>query len=921
MIEWKHEIKQRLAELKLDPTREAEIVEELAQHLEDRYRESLAGGAAPEEAHRTALAEVRETALLSRELCQIERPVYREPIVPGAKGRNMISDIWQDARYGLRMMRKNPGFTTIAVLTLSLGIGANTAIFQLLNAVRLQSLPVKNPNELALVSIANLEGPAGNFSGWYSYLTNPQWEQIRARQEAFSDICAWGNSTFNLSVGGEDRFAENGLWVSGDFFKVLGVTPLLGRVFTAADDARGCDSPGVVLSYAFWKREFGGNASAVGTKITLNSHAFEVIGVTPSNFFGVEIGRNYDVAIPICADAMLSGEDSRLDRRWAWWLAAMGRLRPGWSVEQATLHLSTISPGLFQETLHPGWNPGTKEKYLGYQLEASPGGQGVSRLRRQYDTPLWLLLAIAGLVLLIACANLANLLLARASVRQREMAVRLALGASRGRLIRQMLVESLVLAVSGALLGAWVARYLSEYALTLISTEINPLFVALNLDWRVLGFTAGLAILTCILFGLAPALRASGTDLIAAMKTANGSLASGRERFGLRRILVVSQVALSLVLLVGALLFIRSLHNLLTLDAGFQQTGILQTDVNATRLHLAAAGRHQFRRDLLERLRAIPGVEGAASSSHVPLGGSNWNDTVYLGSSNDEQKGDSRFNRVSSDYFKTLGIPMLAGRDFSDIDTTTSSKVAVINEVFARQFLHGGSPLGQMFRVEGERGVPDVAFQIVGLVKNTIYGDLREELKPIVYVAATQDERPGQSYQFLLRSNLPLSGLMTSVRGSIDETNPEASFHFHNFQTQIRESLMRERLMATLSGFFGVLAALLAAIGLYGVISYTVARRTNEIGLRMALGAGRRTIVYLIMREAAIMLAFGLMIGAAAAMMAANTASALLYGLRPNDAVTMIMAASFLAVVAAVASYLPARRASLLDPMAALREQ
>src|SRR5262249_47753473 len=397
----------------------------------------------------------------------------------------------------------------IAVITLAVGVGANTAIFQLLNAAQLRSLPVRNPEELAEAHIAEPRSYPGNYNGRRPELTNPLWEEVREKQQAFSGVFAWGTATFDLSPRGEQRFTEDGLWVSGDFFNVLGVRPLLGRVFTQADDRRGCGSPGVVISHAFWQRAFGGDASVLGRKIMLDGHPLEIIGVTPAGFFGVEVGRNFDVAVPICAEALINGEGNRLDRRSAWWLSVMGRLKPGWTLQQATAHLNSISAGIFQDTVHPGYTAETAEKYRGFKLEALPAGSGVSSLRTQYNKPLALLLAIAGLVLLIACANLANLMLARASARQREIVVRLALGATRARLVRLLLIESLLLAMLGAGAGAWGAEYLSRYVVSLISTEIQPLFVALDMDWRVLGFTAGVAILTCVLFGLAPAVRAT----------------------------------------------------------------------------------------------------------------------------------------------------------------------------------------------------------------------------------------------------------------------------------------------------------------------------------------------------------------------------------------------------------------------------
>jgi putative ABC transport system permease protein len=832
-----------------------------------------------------------------------------------------MQTLLQDLRYGARMLWKNPGFTLIAVITLALGVGANTAIFQLLNAVRLRSLPVQKPEELAEARIADSPNRWGNFSGRRSELTNPLWEQIREKQQAFSGVFAWGTATFDLSPRGEQRFTEAGLWVSGDFFNVLGARPALGRVFTQADDQRGCGSPGVVISHAFWQRALGGDASVLGKKITLNGRPFEVIGVTPAGFFGVEVGRSFDLAVPICAEALINGEGARLDRRSAWWLSVMGRLKPGWTLQQATAQLNSISAGIFQDTVDTGYTAERAAGYRGFKLEAISAGSGVSQLRLQYNDSLGLLLAIAGLVLLIACANLANLMLARASARQREIVVRLALGATRARLVRQLLIESLLLAALGAVIGAWGAEYLGRYVVSLISTEVTPLFVALETDWRVFGFTAGVAILTCILFGLTPAVRATRVTPAEAMKSGGRGLTANREGVSLRRVLVVSQVALSLVLLVGALLFTRSLFNLMTLDAGFTQDGILQTDINLASLNLPSDRRYAVKLELLDRLRAMPGVEAAAAVSNAPLGGNTWGDAIFVNAARGVEKGFANFNRISPDYFKTLGIRLLAGRDFGGGDTPATPKVAIVNESFARRYLDGVSPLGKTFRIEVGPGAPDPTYEIVALARDTKYDDLRAEFKPIIYLPASQQERHGTYEQILLRSNLPIAGMMTAVRQALGAANPGIAFHFHVFKTQIRESLIRERLMATLSGFFGALAALLGAVGLYGVLSYTVARRTQEIGIRQALGANRGDIVKMIMREATVLLLAGLAVGTALALAAAKTASAMLYGLQPHDPTTFLMAATLLALVAAAASYLPAHRASRVDPMVALRQE
>jgi putative ABC transport system permease protein len=828
--------------------------------------------------------------------------------------------LWQDLRYGARMLLKKPGFTLIAVLTLALGIGANTAIFQLLNAVRLRSLPVRNPEELAEVRIAPPRGRAGSFNGRSPELTNPLWELLQKRQQAFDSLFAWSAATFNLAPRGEQRFTEDGLWVSGDFFNALGAQPAVGRVFTRADDQRGCGSPGAVISHAFWQRAYGGDPAIVGRKITLDGHPVQIIGVTEAGFFGVEVGRGFDVAVPTCAQAVIKSEDNRIDHRASWWLGAIGRLKPGWTLQQATAHLNSISPGMFEETVYPGYTAETAARYRALKLEAQDASSGVSSLRRRYNDSLALLLGIAGLVLLIACANLANLMLARASAREREIVVRLALGASRMRLVRQLLTESLLLAALGASVGAWVAGDLSRYVVSLISTESTPLLVVLDMDWRVFGFTAGVAVLTCALFGLAPALRATRVAPAEVMKSGGRGLTQSREGFSLRRALVVSQVALSVVLLVGALLFTRSLFNLMALDAGFAQDGVLEIDLNLTQLDLPVERRYAFKRELLDRVRAMPGVEAAASVGIVPLDDW-WNENIFVDSNRGVEKRGTNFNRVSSDYFRTLSVPLLAGRDFGDGDTATSPKVAIVNESFARNFLDGANPLGRSFRIEVGPGEQERVYQIVALVKDTKYIDLRENFGPIVYLAASQEEKHGPSDQILLRSNLPVTSLITEARQALVAANPGIAFHFKVFKTQIRESLMRERLMATLSGFFGALAALLASIGLYGVLSYAVAQRTQEIGVRLALGADRGRIVKMIMREATLLLTIGLAAGILLALAAAKTAGALLYGLQPHDPVTYLLAIALLAAVAAAASYLPARRASRVDPMVALRAE
>ena len=830
-----------------------------------------------------------------------------------------MRNLFRDLLYGVRMLRKSPGFTLVAVLTLALGIGANTAIFQLIDAVRLRALPVEDPQELVGVQLADMSKARGAFTSDYPIVTNRIWEQVRERQEPFEGIFAWGADTLNLSQGGEARFAR-AMWVSGDFFNVLGVRAERGRVLGPEDDQKGCGSPVAVVSHAFWKREFGSDPSAVGRSLSLDGRPFEVVGVAPASFYGMEVGRQFDVAVPLCAEPLLNGENSMLNLGTGWWLTVMGRLKPGWTEERASAQLASISPGVFEASLPTNYPPDSVKDYLGFKLATFPAGSGVSQLRADYENPLWLLLAVAGTVLLIACANLANLLLARATTRERELATRLALGASRWRLVRQLLTESMLLAALGAACGALLAQYLSEILVSLLSTQRNPLFVNLNMDWRVLAFSVAAAVLTCALFGLAPALRATRVAPGMAMKAAGRGLTASRERFGLRRALVVSQVALSLMLVAGALLFTRSLSKLATQDAGLRREGILVTGVGFTRLKLPAERRLAFKNELLERIRAVPGVEAASDANILPLSGSGWNNAVWIDGADPNGKQNTFFSRVSQDYFKTMGNTLLAGRDFNAGDAPNAPKVAVVNESFARLLTNGENPVGKRFRVERTPSEPETVYEVVGLVKDAKYRDLREEFVPVAFTASSQAARPSEGGQLLIRSStVSPAALAPSIKQAVGEVSPDIDLVFRVFKDEVDSSILRERLMATLSGSFGLLALVLACVGLYGVMSYGVAGRINEIGIRMALGAQRRDVLRLILREAALLVVVGVGVGLPAALAAARLAAGLLYGVTPADPVSVSLAVLLLFAVAALACYIPARRATKVDPMVALR--
>jgi len=835
------------------------------------------------------------------------------------RGFDHAEVLLRDLRYALHTLLKNPGFAAIAITTLALCIGANTAIFQLFDAVRIRTLPVKNPQELVEIKLTNSDNRRGSVSR-FGQLTNPLWVRIRDQVQAFSGMFAWDESQFNLATSEDVRYAK-AMMVSGDFFNVLGVSPLLGRVFTPADDLKGCGATGAVISYSFWQREFGGNPSVIGAKLSLDTHPVEIIGVTPASFFGMEVGQSYDVAVPLCAEDILLGERSRLADGATWSLVVMARLKPGSSLATANAELESVSPGIFQATLPANYPEESVKSYLAFKLGGYPAGGGMSKLRDDYASSLWLLLGASGLVLLIACANLANLMLARASSREREIAVRLALGASRGRLLRQLMTESLLLAALGSALGLWLARGLSGILVLFLDVNGDPVFLDLDFDWRILGFNAGLAILTCLLFGMTAALRASGMDPGAAMKSSGHTATSTRQHFGLRKVLVVAQVSLSFVLLTGALLFARSLRNLLTVNAGFRQSGVVIASLDFSRLLLSPERRVTFKQELLDRFEVIPGINAAAATDVIPVGGSSWSNTVWMDGVESSRRVMSLFNRVSPDFFKALEVPFVAGRAFDNRDTAAGPKVAIVNEAFARQLTNGASPVGRRFWRQRTPREPQTLYEIVGLVKNTKYTQLREDFHPIAFLASSQDPHPDSDAQVLLRSDLPLADVRSSVKRAAAAISPQIVIDYDSLKTVIQDSILPERLMATLSGFFGLLAVVLASIGLHGVISYMVARRTGEIGIRMALGADRARVVGMMMGEASILLIVGLGFGGAMGFVAAGAAGSFLFGLKSSDPGTFALAATSLGVITLAAGYLPSRRAARLDPLAALRQE
>jgi predicted permease len=886
---------------------EADLEDELQFHLEHQIAEHVARGLSHEQARTLALRQLGgyQSQL---ELCRDSR------------GVNRVDHLQRDIHAAGRLLLRNPGFAVVALLSLALGIGANATIFGLVNAVRLRPLPVAEAGRLAIVDIANRTIVPDSYSSRVAHFTSPLLDALQAHREPFGGVLAWSHATMDLSIHGESNFVENGLYVSGSFFEVLGVRASHGRTLTAADDTAGCSTSAVVLSDAFWRREYGGATSVLGTAITLNAKPFTIVGVTPPGFYGVEVGRAFDLAIPLCAEAILNPGSERRTNRGLWWLGVMGRLKPGWSLDRASSYLSAASPAILQSTLPPEFGAEDAAKYRGFRLAASPGASGFSQLRERTGGSLLVLMSVAGVVLLIACANLANLLLARMSVRDREMAVRLAIGASRGRLIQQLLVESLMLAAVGTLAGALLAPSLGRVIVSLISSDVDPMFVDLAADWRVIGFLAALGVLTTLSFGLAPALRASRVPPGSVMKSAGRGLVGGGGS-GVRRLLAGGQVGLSLVLLVIGLLFMRSLVNLLTTDAGFTPAGIVEVDVDMRPANLPGPARAVMRDALVSRLRAAPGVAHVATVASVPLV-ANWWRSVYLPNDGGWKRAMGRFNRVSPGYFDTLGTRMLQGRDFdAAADVPAAPRVAIVNEAFVRRFLGGVAPIGLEFRPEGATtGEPGpTTVRIIGLVADTKHGSLREAFDPIVYVAESQVAEPSPFLNIFIRPRASGPAVIDQVRSVIPQLDGRIAFHFHDVGRIRLESIAQDRLMAVLCGAFAVLGGLLAVVGVYGVMAYTLTRRRAEIGVRLALGAGRPAILRMAIGEAAVVVGAGVAAGTAAAIATARLAESLLYGLTPLDPSTFAVAIGTLSGVAMIAAYLPANRASRTDPTIALR--
>jgi putative ABC transport system permease protein len=888
---------------------ESEADAELRFHFDQQVEKNVKAGLTREEAVRRARLDFGGHEQLKEELRD-------------ARGVNLIETLFQDIRYGLRILGRTPFITSVAILSLALGIGANTAIFSLIDSVMLRLLPVQSPEQLALIKFRS---PASVHLRQSA--TNPIWEQVRDHQDAFSGVIAWSPDTFDLAYGGEVNNIH-GIYASGSYFTTLGVRPAAGRLIAASDDVRGCGGV-AVLSYGFWRGHYAEARSAVGSTIRLNGHSFPIIGVVQRGFFGTEIGVPLDVAIPVCAEAILDGKDSMLDDRSSWWLEMMGRLKTGMTVEQADARMRVISPQLFGAVVPQDWPAKYQDVFRKYTFAILPGDTGTGGnygLREQYKRPLEILMFVVGLVLLIACANIASLLLARSAARRKEIAVRLSLGASRGRLVRQVLTESVVLSGAGAILGVFFARWCSSLMVRFVSTQQSQVFLDLRMDGRVLGFTTGIAVLCGLLFGILPALRGTLVDTMAAIKEGQAQAAGGWSHSSAVRWIVSVQVALSLILLIGAGLFVRTFANLMAVNAGFDLKNVLMVETNIHKAQIPGAARASLYEQMLAKLQVIPGVVSVSQCWMTPLSGHQWDNSVTipgrpLPTGFDP---DTFLNWVTPRYFETMRTPVLEGRTFDAHDTAFSTPVVIVNQLLARRYFGGQSPIGEHL-LAGAVGSETSKLlrqpmEIIGVVQDSKYNSLDEDFMPEAYFPLSQIQRDvAENTAFEIRTAMTPGALVPAVREALGSVSKLASLQFTTLKQKAGDTVAQEHLLAVLSGFFGGLALLLTAIGLYGVMAYVVTLRTHEIGIRLALGAQRNSVLRLVMRDAAIVLVAGIAAGLLGAIWITRLVKGLLFELAPNDPVTMALALAAMVMVAFVATYIPTRRAMSVDPMVALR--
>ncbi|HEY6391993.1 MAG TPA: ABC transporter permease [Bryobacteraceae bacterium] len=814
-------------------------------------------------------------------------------------GWRSIEILLQDIRYALRMLRRSPGFTTVAVLSLALGIGANTAIFSLLDAVLLKMLPIQKPQELAVLTLRGHKGAA-----IFSY---PAFRNLRDHNEVFSGMFARATVPVTVVTTGSSERATAEL-VSGNFFSTLGARPALGRLFTSEDDRTPLAHPVAVLSYNFWQRSLGRDPNAIGKTIRIDNHPFNVVGVAQRGFFGVEVGSAPDIWVPMMMQPRIFSSQPAFDEPHWGWLDIMARRKSGLGEAQAQAGLDVTFQQMLQDdeiaSLY-GKNRASRDVHAALL----PGGKGMSRLREQFESPLVILMAVVGIVLLIACANIANLLLARASARSKELAVRLALGASRVRLLRQLLTESLLLGLLGGVLGLVFALWGAHLLLTFLPGGRVPLSLEVRLDARLLVFGFAISVLTGILFGLAPALQATKHSLAPALKNERAT------RFGLGKLLVIAQVALSLILLVGAGLFIRTLQNVKAIDAGVRVENVLLASMDPALNGYTPAQVKSFYQQLTERIRALTGVNSAGFAQAPLLSGNYSMVGLRVPGRPDPPQGRSILvNDITPNFLETAGIAIVAGRDFRSDDVPASPAVAIINEAAARYFFGGDNPLGK----RAQLGRQDL--EIVGVAKDAKYRSVREETPRTAYLDFDQQPRPNSNRTLYVRTARDAIQMAAAVRHEVQALDKDLPlFNVKTFAGQRDESLAEERLIATLSGFFSSLALLLACIGLYGVMAYGVVRRTREIGIRMSLGAQRPTVLWMMFRETLVLVLAGIAVGIPAVLSVARLVRNQLFGVTPADAGTLTVATLILLAVGMLAGYIPALRAARVDPMIALR--
>jgi predicted permease len=852
----------------------------------------------------------------------------------------------QDLRYGIRQLLKSPGFTAVAVLSLALGIGANTALFSLVDAVLLKMLPVRKPEELALFK---WEQRQGGIIPFHRGSIDPErgtglevgtsfsvqvFEQLRTQTRTLSDLFAFASrEELNVSVDGQAEMASGQL-VSGNFHSGLGVQPALGRLITNDDD-RALANPVAVISHRYWQRRFGLDPAVLGKTVSVNGAPFTIIGATPPQFYaGMEVGSAPDLTLPLAFAQRLEPNEewrSLMPQAWFWWVQMMGRMKPGVRVEQVRAELDPVlqQSALAAWEARPNRTPNTGSREMP-RLRVLPGGQGEVYLRGSYEQPLRIMLIVVGLVLLVACANIANLLLVRAVTRRQEMAVRLALGAGRFRLIRQLLTESVLLAFCGSAAGWLLAVNAKDLLLMWSPGGGGQLDADLNMDWRIFGFTAAVAVLTGLLFGLAPALRATRVDLNSALKEnvrgAKGSLSL------LGKSLVIAQVAVSLMLLVGAGLFIRTLNNLQNVTLGFNAENLLLFRIDPQAKGYSNEQIGPLYEQLCERIEAVPGIRSATISQFMVLSGAGNTGPAYAEGRLPMPQADRTVfrQRVRWNYLQTMEIPLLAGRSLTPQDDQRAPRVAVINQTMARRFFGDENPLGKRFGFGSDENSRQI--EIVGVARDSRYGRPRQGVPSIVYLPYPQS--PLNRTTFAVRTVGDPARMTAAIRAAVREVDKDLPLFAVKTQTeQMDQSLAQERFFPKLTGFFGLLALLLASIGLYGVMAYSVAQRTHEIGIRMALGATQRNILRRVIGQGMLLAAIGITIGGAAAyaltrLITSNSAYELtrfiygfLYGVRATDTLTFLVVVVLLGFVALLACYLPARRATRIDPIVALRHE